>query len=155
MCSKLDREDINSFIENNKSCIFFEKIQKAFQTNDIRNLQNYLKLIPQIEIKDLTLKFGISVQEMESWLKDLIESGIIKGEISGQKFISFKEVNYDELEEFQPQIGDLCAICYEAIEIQELKKCEECKANFHKECILKYIEEFKRCPVCSTLFGWI
>ncbi|MFX1451336.1 MAG: HEAT repeat domain-containing protein [Promethearchaeota archaeon] len=122
---------------------------------DIRKIQIFLSSIDEIRLKELASKFEISLLEMESWLKELLDKGIISGEISDSKFIPLKKVNYDELDEYQLISGNLCAICYTNIETQSFSKCENCNTIFHKDCILAYVEQHKRCPVCSNIFRWI
>ena len=92
---------------------------------------------------------------MESLLKELLSEGIINGEILGSKFLPLKKFDYEQLEEYQPISENLCAICYRIIEVQEVSKCPNCNTNFHKDCISIYVEEYRRCPICSNLFGWI
>ncbi|MHA1300309.1 MAG: RING finger domain-containing protein, partial [Candidatus Helarchaeota archaeon] len=152
-CSKLNEIQIYQFIEKAQFCPYFEKIEKS--ADDIRSIQSLLKEKDEIKLKELASKFETTISEIESWLKELVEDGIIKGEISGSKFIPLKEVNYEELDAYQFDTENQCAICHEPLETQETTSCRNCNANFHKVCILKYIEEHKRCPVCTSLFRWI
>ncbi len=122
---------------------------------DIRKIQIFLSSIDEIRLKELANKFEINLREMESWLRELLDRGIIKGEISDSKFIPLKKVNYEELEEYQLISGNLCAICYTNIETHAYTKCENCNTPFHKDCIIAYVDQHKRCPVCSNVFRWI
>ncbi|MHA1378660.1 MAG: HEAT repeat domain-containing protein [Candidatus Helarchaeota archaeon] len=131
----------------------FQKINKI--ADNVRSIQSILKTKDEIKIKDLASKFETSISSMETWLMELMDDGIIKGEISGSKFIPLKEVDYEQLDEFHFVTEDQCAICHEPLESQEIIQCRNCNANFHKYCILKYIEEHKRCPVCSSIFHWV
>ncbi|MFX0138201.1 MAG: tetratricopeptide repeat protein, partial [Candidatus Hodarchaeota archaeon] len=153
-CSILDEDGIYSRIEKNEKCIFFKEKEKL-EPIEIRNLQSFLNSVDEVEIVELANKFRTSIDEIETLLKDLIREGIINGEISGSKFVPIKKFDYEQLEEYQPETGNLCGVCYGPTENQEVVKCRNCNATFHKDCILIYVEEHRRCPLCSSLFGWI
>ncbi|MFX0140754.1 MAG: RING finger protein, partial [Candidatus Hodarchaeota archaeon] len=160
-------EEIKGYISNDyyiqDTITDIEKLDKLQGLNeldkiralDIRKIQIFLSSIDEIRLKELAGKFEINLREMESWLKELLDRGIIKGEISDSKFIPLKKVNYEELEEYQLISGNLCAICYTNIQTEAYSKCENCNSLFHKDCILAYVEEHKRCPVCSNVFKWV
>jgi len=131
------------------------KKTKKIGKDKIRELQNLLKLVDEISIKEIAKKFNNSVESTKSWLYELLEDGIINGEISGAMLIPLKKVDYQSLEEYQPESGNQCAICYQIIETQEPSFCPSCNSFFHKDCILEYAKKYKRCPVCSETLRWI
>ncbi len=154
-CSKLTREEISHLIDFNETCSLFKTIEKQVETKDIRDLQLLLKHVDKIEIVNLGLKLGISIFETESLLNELIDLGILKGEIQDACFIAMKNIDFSELDEYQPETGKNCGICYHLAENQDHVKCDECNAIFHRACINKYLEKFNRCPVCSAVFKMI
>ena len=131
------------------------KPKKPFQKSRFRDLQNLLNSVDEIKIKELAKEFNFSTNEMKSWLIELLDDGIIKGEISGSKFIPLEKVDYVQLDEYQPRRGYQCAICFQPIDIQEPSFCPACSSFPHKDCILEYAEKYRRCPVCSEVLRWI
>lgn len=121
----------------------------------IRDLQNLLNSIDEIQIKDIAKKFKMSIPKTELWVTELLENGIIKGEISGSIFIPLKKVDYERLENYQERRGKECAICFKAIEIQDPSYCRSCESYFHRDCIMEYAKKYQRCPVCSEVLKWI
>ncbi|KAJ0728573.1 putative transcription factor C2H2 family [Helianthus annuus] len=45
---------------------------------------------------------------------------------------------------------DICAICLQEFEMGETYMAFECKHGYHQECIEKWLQKKKNCPVCRA-----
>jgi len=50
-------------------------------------------------------------------------------------------------------VDNQCAICFDDLDTEEIVKCATtCYKKYHKQCIDKWLERTKSCPMCRTEF---
>ena len=48
------------------------------------------------------------------------------------------------------ETDDNCVICLTKYEINEFRLRLPCKHNYHRKCIIPWLEKSKYCPICKT-----
>ena len=119
-------------------CFVILKIGKIFDSNVIKNKkleENHIEMITdrlqsQIELKnvELSLKF-MSMKEPQPLYKN------------HYKFDSTDKPINEE---------DECPICYDYLNVGEVKCCLDCKNYIHTNCMNKWLETKKTCVLCRS-----
>jgi len=58
-------------------------------------------------------------------------------------------------EKWQDESVKNCLICKKDIVKEKPVVCKTCHFTFHRECLLRWVEIYKRCPNCGYEVGWI
>lgn len=51
------------------------------------------------------------------------------------------------------QTDENCCICFESMFEHKVEKCSTCKNYFHDDCIEKWLNTTKNCPLCRSLWS--
>jgi hypothetical protein len=85
---------------------------------------------------------------------DRLEADLVDQTLTG-KYESVLTQATDVLREFvaQPlEEGNVkdCSICYESLDEGERSQCPECHKQIHKDCIGRWLESHRTCPLCRS-----
>lgn len=90
---------------------------------------------------------GINVQQIidySQYAEKMFKKEII---LPTQKII--RSVMYNLKKNVLKNEGELCAICYDPMKkTQAIKGCFQCKHQFHKKCLDKWLQIKNQCPSC-------
>ena len=93
-------------------------------------------LLNEVEILN-----NLSINTMENVINKIKFQGLKKG---------YKKVNEEDTK-------NECNICFEKFEMNQFKRTLECKHIFHKKCIDKWVNKYKKhsCPNCRDVLKFI